>query len=91
MNHLHPEYAGLPVELMAKLNRDGNPAEFLTMDDVVKIRDFITGQRSIINGQQNRIDKLLQERDNLAKLAGRLADLIQQREQEAGDATIYGE
>lgn len=55
------DYAGMPVELISKLRRDGNPAEFLTMQDIDNLVAFIEGQRDVINAQQRRIAQLIED------------------------------
>ena len=55
------DYVGLPVELIGKLRRDGNPAEFLTMQDIDNLVAFIEGQRDVINAQQRRIAQLIED------------------------------
>lgn len=65
------DYAGLPVELIGKLRRDGNPAEFLTMQDIYNLVAFIEGQRDVINAQQRRIAQLIED-DGVRRNGARL-------------------
>ena len=65
------DYVGLPVELMGKLRRDGNPLEFLTMQDIDNLVAFIEGQRDVINAQQRRIAQLIED-DGVRRNGARL-------------------
>lgn len=56
------DYAGLPVELIGKLRRDGNPAEFLTMHDLQLLERWIMSQRNVTRGLECRVSRLLEER-----------------------------
>ena len=55
------DFAGLPVELIGKMQRDGNPAEFLSMQDIADLKSFIKGQRDVISAQQRRIAQLIED------------------------------
>lgn len=71
LRYLRPEKCARPVELIGKLCRDGNPAEFLTMQDIDNLVAFIEGQRDVINAQQRRIAQLIED-DGVRRNGARL-------------------
>lgn len=63
LNELHPDFAGLPVELMTKLDKEGDVPGALCLQDLAQLRTFIIGQRDVINAQQRRIAELLEDNE----------------------------